>query len=440
MGAYQHSGHHTLLTQLLAHLRVPLYRNGYALLFSGIITSGLGMFYWMLATHAYSAEIVGMNSAAISVMMLLSGMSQMSMNSALIRFLGRAGSRSATLILGCYAVAGILTIITGLSYGLNIAYWTPALAVYFGGWAPILLFTLSIGGWTIYALQDSVLAGLRQSVWVPVENIVGAVLKIILLLALPVVLPVYGIFVAWMVPVVLLVPPVNYFIFRYLLPIHLQETAAQAEPIVWKLVARYVLGNYVGTLCFLGYSTVLPILVTVRAGASANAYFYMPWMLATALVLIGFSLTTSLTVEGTYDEKKLSLYCFQALRQTLLLVTPLVVLLWLSAPYLLYLFGADYALEGTKLLRLLAISTLPNTILMLYLSIARVQNNTRGVILSQGALCLSLLGLSYELLPQWGITGVGWASLISQSAVALLLLSLTSLRGILHQGWKLYHI
>ena len=163
-------------------------------------------------------------------------------------------------------------------------------------------------------------------------------------------------------------------------------------------------------------------------------------MLATALVLIGLNLTTSLTVEGAHDEKQLSLYCFQVLRQTLLLLTPLVALLWLSAPYLLYLFGADYALEGTKLLRLLAFSTLPNTILMLYLSIARVQNNTKGVILSQGALCLSLLGLSYALLPQWGITGVGWASLICQSAVALSLLSFTSLRGILQQGWKLYHI
>ncbi len=429
----------SLIHQLIAHLQMPLYRNGYALLLSGIITSGLGMLYWMLATHIYSAEMVGLNSAAISAMMLLSGMSQMSMNSALIRFLGRAGIKSAKLILGCYAVAMILTIVTGFTYGLNVAYWTPALAPYFAGWVPVLLFTFSIGGWTIYALQDSVLAGLRQSVWVPVENIIGAVLKIVLLLALPVVLPVYGIFVAWMIPVALSVPPVNYFIFRYLLPIHLQETAAQAKPVVWNLVARYVLGNYMGTLSFLGYSTMLPILVTVRAGASANAYFYIPWMLATGLMLIGLNLTTSLTVEGAHDERKLSLYCFQVLRQSLLLVTPLVSLLWLGAPYLLYLFGTDYEREGTTLLRLLALSTVPNTILMLYLSVARVQNNSRGVILSQGALCLFLLGLSYALLPKWGIMGVGWASLISQIAVAILLLSLTSLRGILQQGWKSNH-
>lgn len=417
------------------HLRLPLYRNAYALLLSGIISSGLGMLYWILAARTYDATIVGLNSAAIAALMLLSGMAQMSMNSALIRYLAIAGQRSRTLILGCYAVAIGVAVVAGVGYGRQVAYWTPALAPYLATWPAILLFTLAIISWTIYVLQDSVLAGLRQAVWVPVENSIGAVLKIILLLALPTLLPVYGIFAAWLIPVLLSVPPVTYFIFRQLLPAHVRATAATAAPLAWAPVSRYVLGNYVGTLCYLGYTTLLPILVTAQAGASANAYFYMPWMLAAALQLIGLNLTTSLTVEGAHDGQQLALYCYRVLRQGLYLVTPLVLALWIGAPTLLQLFGADYAREGTLLLRLLALSTLPNLLVLLYLSVSRVQHNTQGVILAQGLLCVTLLGLSYLLLPRLGIAGVGWAALVGQLATALFTL-FTPLRSLLRQGYQ----
>ena len=134
----------TLYLDLLTHLRSPLYRNAYALMLSGISSSALGMLYWMLAARTYSAAIVGLNSAAIAAMMLLSGMAQMSMNSALIRFLARAGGKSAFLILACYAIAGLLTVVTGVGYGLTVAAWTPALATHLQGWKPILLLPLRL--------------------------------------------------------------------------------------------------------------------------------------------------------------------------------------------------------------------------------------------------------------------------------------------------------
>src|SRR5690242_2889732 len=47
---------------IVAHLREPLYRNGYLLLINVCATSGLGLIFWALAAHAYSAEAVGINS------------------------------------------------------------------------------------------------------------------------------------------------------------------------------------------------------------------------------------------------------------------------------------------------------------------------------------------------------------------------------------------
>ena len=62
-----------LLARLVAHLRTPLYWNGYALILSSGATSGLGMIYWIVAAQAYSAEAVGLNSAMIAAMMFLAG-------------------------------------------------------------------------------------------------------------------------------------------------------------------------------------------------------------------------------------------------------------------------------------------------------------------------------------------------------------------------------
>lgn len=423
-----------VLTKLITHLRIPLYRNAYALLLSGVISAGLGMVYWILAARIYPAATVGLTSAAVSAMMLLSGMAQMSMNSALLRFIPRTGAATGKFIAVCYAVSIGVALVAGLIYRAGITYWTPALAPYLQQPVGLALFILAIASWSIYVLEDSVLAGLRQAVWIPVENTIGALLKIALLVPFTTLLPTYGIFAAWLLPVLLSVLPVNLLIFGRLLPQHVQATAVQKPPALAE-VSRYVLGNYIGTLCYLGYTTLLPILVTARVSPSANAYFYMPWMLAAALQLIALNLTTSLTVEGAWEESKLGVYCRRVLKQALTLVTPLVGVFVVGAPWFLQLFGADYAQEGSLLLRLLALSTLPNIVVMLQLSVARVQSNTRGVIWAQALLCTCLLGLSYLWLPTLGITGVGWAALFAQSAVAGIGLR-TTLYPLLMKGKK----
>ena len=67
-------------TRIGSHLRTPLFRNGYALLASSAATSALGLFYWVLAARYYSTETVGLGSALLSAMMLLSGIAQLSLN------------------------------------------------------------------------------------------------------------------------------------------------------------------------------------------------------------------------------------------------------------------------------------------------------------------------------------------------------------------------
>src|SRR5438046_991932 len=82
-----------------------LYRTGNALVVSVGVTSGVGVVYWLLAAHLYSRRTVGLNAAAVSVMMLLAGVSQLNLASTMARFVPRAGSRTRVLVRAAYAVS-----------------------------------------------------------------------------------------------------------------------------------------------------------------------------------------------------------------------------------------------------------------------------------------------------------------------------------------------
>jgi len=160
------------------------------------------------------------------------------------------------------------------------------------------------------------------------------------------------------------------------------------------------------------------VIVASRAGVRANAFFYPPWMIYTSLQLVAVNMMTSLTVEGTRDRPQLRAYGYRVFVRVMQLLVPVIAVIVVGAPWILRIFGADYAVEGSNLLRWLALSTLPNTILVLYIAFERVQNRVMGIILVQGAMCVLVLGLTIGLLPVYGIAGIGFAVLASQTVVA----------------------
>src|SRR5512144_1467936 len=91
-----------LRTRVISHLRHPLFQNGYALVASSATSAGLGFLFWIVAARFYSTQIVGLNSALISAMLFLSGISQLSLNSVLIRFVPHPGTETRSLVTYSY--------------------------------------------------------------------------------------------------------------------------------------------------------------------------------------------------------------------------------------------------------------------------------------------------------------------------------------------------
>jgi O-antigen/teichoic acid export membrane protein len=410
------------MRRVVAHLRTPLYGNGYALLLSSGLTSLLGLAYWSLATRLYDAAAVGLNAALLSAMMLASGVAQLSLVSVMNRYLPRAGRAAPRLVLGAYTLTLAAGTLSAMAFALGAARWSPALGFLSTSAAWQAAFVGATMAWCIFTVQDAVLAGLRRPIWVPIENMVFALAKIALLLLLAPLMPGFGVFASWAIPALTVLPPITWLIFARLLPRHAQLSAPEAEQIPPRGLLAYAAGNYLGSLASLAATTLLPLLVVNRLGAEANAYFAQPWLIATSLQLVAGNMGVSLTVEAASDPARLRAYTARALAHTARLLLPLVLLVALAAPYLLLVFGPDYAREGTALLRLLALGALPNMVVMLAVSVARVRDRPAEIIATQLALSALVLGLSVYFVGPYGITGVGLAYCAGQTLVALPLL------------------
>ena len=157
----------------------------------------------------------------------------------------------------------------------------------------------------------------------------------------------------------------------------------------------------------------------MTSGATANAYFYLAWQIAHFLYLVSPNMCASLVVEAAKDPAKLGAYSYRVLVQIARVVVPLTVCVALGAPYILRIFGDNYAREGAMSLRLLALSAIPWMVNATYISTCRVQRRMAGVITVYGAMSILVLVLSFVWLGPYGIAGVGMACLVGQTSVAI---------------------
>ncbi|HYA53211.1 MAG TPA: hypothetical protein VEG33_18845, partial [Streptosporangiaceae bacterium] len=398
------------------HLSDPLFRNGYALMVNTCAVGLLGLAYWLVAAHRYSAADVGRASAAYAAMNLLSGLTAFNLVGMLTRFIPQSGRRTVGLVLRAYAFSSLASLLVAVPFLLIVGHLGSSYAELSSVPAG-LIFTASIVCWGIFTLQDGVLVGLRSAIWVPVENGTFGILKIILLLAFATSLPHTGIYISWMLPVAISLPLVNAFIFARLMRPHAQLTATRAPPSA-RQIGRFLAGDYTGALCVLAVTFLVPVAVAARVGPSVNAYFYIAWTAAGTLDLLAINMATSLTVEGAFDEETIAANCRAALRRTMLILVPVAAVIVCAAPVALGLFGPQYAVHGAVILQLLAVATLPKAVTEMYLGALRAQSRTSLIAFIQGTRGILILGLAFALTGIMGSTGAAVAVLASQVIVA----------------------
>lgn len=417
-GQTAHAGR---VASLREHLNTPLFRNAYALVINTGITAVLGFVYWVIAARLFTTNDVGLAAAAISAMTLLAGISLLNLEAVLVRFIPIAGRKTRRLVLGVFVVCTLLAVVTSTIFIFGLPLWAPSLdflASKFGG----LGFIGATLAWIYFVLMDGILVGLGRSVWVPVENALFGAAKLAFLLAFVGSGP-FGIFASWPLAAALVVIPFTLLILLRFIPAHMEQSVPGGVELTRETLRSYAAGDYVGSVFDLAAISLLPLIVTHFAGAEENAYFYQGWIIAYTLILVANNTSRAFTVEAARDASQLHSYGRVVLMHTLKLLAPIVAAVVILAPWILRVFGPEYAAEGTLTLRILALAALPHTVILLGLVTARLQHQLRIVIVIQAVIAIVTLGTAVMLVERLGSLGaaIGWFS--SQLSVAVVLLA-----------------
>jgi O-antigen/teichoic acid export membrane protein len=394
-----------------AHAPRHLLRSAYSLLANTAVTSALGMVFWVAAARLYTTVEVGRDTVLISAMIELSTVCQLNMGNGIARFLPDLGRRSARALGAVYVTTGTVALAVGTTFVLVAPTLSHQLG-YLGNQTTVAVgFVAALILWGLFTLQDAALTATRQAPYIPVKNGAFGLLKLI---ALPILLAagtINGIFLAWVLPMALLLVPVNLLVFRRAIPAHLANGVRESSivRIGRRRVVRFLAQDYLASIFTQATLTVLPLLVIAILGATQSAYFAMPFTIVLAFDTFAYSACSSLVVEGTLQHESLGTLTRVFIRRVLALLMPAAALLALAAPLVMLPFGHLYAEHGAGALRLLLCGSVFRAVTALFSAVSRVQGRGMRLAIVELVLLVLVLGAAIPLAHTDGIEGVAAA-------------------------------
>jgi O-antigen/teichoic acid export membrane protein len=345
---------------------------------------------------------------------------QLNLNNVIIRFLPQVHHRIGLRVLNAYGAAVGLSLLLGFAFVLIAPSLESKFAFLRSDSITASVLVLAIGGWSIFTLEDAVLTSLGFATWLPIENGLFSAAKLVMLPLAFLFAKDHGIFIAWVMPLVIVVPVINLLIARRVVP-HATESQRHALGVVRVFGRRplvvFLVQDFFGSAAAQIAVVAVPLLVLVRLGSTANAYFYIPFMLVTTFDLLSLALAVSLTTQAARTPQRVRELTYAVIRRFLLIGMPIVILIILAAPLVLLPFGPEYVRHGTIVLRLLAGGSCFRAILYLYSATARLQGQGLRIAVPQITLAIMLVSLIILLSVRHGIAGVGMAWLITFGVV-----------------------
>jgi O-antigen/teichoic acid export membrane protein len=363
-----------------------LLRNAGSLVASTGLTSVFGFVYWIVAARAFSQQAVGYGSAAVSAMTLIGTIGMFGLGTMLIGELPRRRERGG-LVSATILASGLGSLVLGLGF--------PLVDHAFGGHFPeisgtpgrMALFAVGVAltGATL-VLDDATIGVLRGGVqlW---RNLAASAIKLAALAVAAVVLHDafgVGLVLAWVIGTLLsLVPAV----------IMLRHDGSRIfhRP-DWTLLrglGKVAMAHNWLNLAIATPPKLIPVLVTVVVSPSANAAFYVAWMMASFLFMVPASLSIVLFAIASAAPELIAEKLRFVLRLSVMIGLPAMAVLALGAHLALGLFGAKYLHLGTVPLLLLILTYIPGLPKSQYIAVCRATGRVSqaAVLLTVAACC-----------------------------------------------------
>jgi len=393
-------------SEVRQHLQEPLIRNSFFIMASSFAAAGFGFFFWMIAARFYSQADVGIATALMSSMGLLILISRLGLDQSVIRFFPL---RDKNRVLGtAILVPTAVALGAGLIFIAVVDVVSPELTIV-RSIAPLYLIIL--GAYSITWVLEGAFNALRKSEHYFTLNLL------------------YGTRIFFLVPLVFLGATgifgafgLSFILGLALALALLTRCSVKPTPCVDRGFLReawqFSAGAYIAGILMSAPNMVIPIMVLHVLGAESTANYYITYAIVSILFMIPYAFTTSLFVEGSHGgEMKKSV--LRTLASMFALLIPGIIALSLFGEQILNLIGKDYV-EGMALLRVLALSALFVSVCQTFISISKVRNDIRSLIILSSFISVALLGLGYAMMNRFGLIGMGYAWLATYVTGTLL--------------------
>ena len=402
------------LKKLRARLQTDhLVRNSLYLMLSSGLQAALGFTFWLIVARLFSAGDVGRASSLVTATSLVAILSIFGLNSTLVRFLPTSKARDALI-----TAAVILVAACGAGFGLIYLLLTPVLAprLAFVEHRPAMVagFILLASVAAVNLLTDSVFIASRKASYCALtDGWVSGITKIAsgLILAGT---GAYGLFCACaagfataaVVSLVLIAA-----VFRW-------RPSLTGSFRTLKPLLRFSSANYAGTICILLPTLVVPLIVLDRLGASAAAYYFVAFQIASLLYATVYAVEQAFLAEGSQAKADWRETRKRSRRFAVVVFVPACLVLIVAAHWVMLTFGAGYSHYGTPSLMVLALAVIPIAACNWSWTVLRLTGQLQLLVATAGVYALAICGLAWFLVPH-GLTAVAvsWPIGCSLSAI-----------------------
>jgi O-antigen/teichoic acid export membrane protein len=409
----------TIGVRIKSILAQSLFKNASYLIFGSAISSFFGFIFIIVATRLYSAESVGLSSAAISAIGLIALISEFGLGISLIHFLPNAGQNGNKLLNFCLTINFSISIIVAIVYISGLTIWSPDLVTIRQSLPLISVFLLFAISSALYPTLSNVFLATRNSKYIVITSIILGLFKIGTIIAISFIFNnIFGIlFGTGIATIVIVVIILTYYIPKVQKGFTIKPTLKYYDT---KELFKYSIGNFIGRFLLQMTPLILPLIVLNVLGAESNASFYVAWSIYAVLLIIPSSTFNSLFAESSNEKCVSYKNVISSIKFMLGLAIPAIIIVVIFAKYFLLLFGKSYSTEATSILRILVISIIPWGINYLYVSIARSSGQVRGLLIISGLSAVLSLILSYAFILKFDLLGIGIGYLAGQSICALI--------------------
>ena len=356
-----------------------LLRNAGSLAATTGLTSLFGFVFTIVAARSFLPNAVGWGNAAINAMQLFGTIGMFGLNTMLIGELPKRkrGDRGG-LFAASIAASAIGSVILGLFFAVVVgSHFNMKLPGVGGTLGQVLLFTIGTGltGATL-VFDEGTIGLLRGGVqlW---RNMATSAIKLAVLPVAAVVLHDkfgVGLSLAWVAGTALSLIPASIMLVR-------SGSRIFRRP-DWKSLRRLlpvaVNHNWLN-LAMATPSRIIPIIVAVVVGGKESGVFYVAWMITSLLFMVPVHLGTVLFALASASPQVVAEKLRFVLRVSLLIGLPVMVVLAISAHFMLGLYdspmnGFIYSHDGPLPLWLLIIGYIPQMPRAQFIAVSRATN------------------------------------------------------------------